>query len=60
MHIVHHHGVHAPAEVQQVLDDVGHARLAVVVAGVGLVVREQNAVRRRVIPPRHSQHHHLT
>lgn len=44
MHVIHRHGAHASAEVQQVLDNVRHARLAVVLARVRAVVREQYAV----------------
>lgn len=44
MHVVHGHGVHAATEVQQVLDNVRHACLAIVFAGVRAVVREENAV----------------
>lgn len=54
MNMVHVQRVYAAAEVQQVFDDVVHARLAVIVAGVRLVVREQHAIRLYVIPPRHS------
>lgn len=59
MHVVHGHAVHAAAEVQQVFNDVRHTRLPVVVAGVRLVVRKEDTICRRVVPPRHSKHHHL-
>lgn len=59
MHVIQGHAAYASAEVQQVLDDVGHARLAVVLARVGAVVGEQHGVGDRVVPPGHSEHHHL-
>ena len=58
--VVHRERVHLPAEVQQVLDRVRHARHLVRVTRVRSVVGKEDGVGFGVVPAGHSQHHHLT
>lgn len=46
--------------MQKVLNGVAHAGEIVTVAGVRLVVDEEDGVGLDVVPPRHSEHHNLT
>lgn len=58
--VVHSHRVHVPAEVQKVLDRVGHARHSVRVPRVRPIVSKQDRIGGGVVTASHPQHHHFT